>query len=88
MAHCPLPYSNPRLKSFGSLRHEDWVVPCTGDARTAKDALNFLLGFLDRFPVYEGRPFWIAGESYGGDCPGISSYASGAENTSSGFFRS
>ncbi|KAK9905794.1 hypothetical protein WJX75_006411 [Coccomyxa subellipsoidea] len=37
-----------------------------GDARTAKDALNFLLGFLDRFPVYEGRPFWIAGESYGG----------------------
>ena len=37
-----------------------------GDARTARDALMFLEGFLDRFPVYQGRPFWIAGESYGG----------------------
>lgn len=37
-----------------------------GDARTAYDALQFLLGFFDRFPVYAGRPFWIAGESYGG----------------------
>ena len=69
MAHRPLPYSNTRLNSFGSLWHEERVVPCTGDARTAKDALNFLLGFLDCFPVYEGRPFWIAGESYGGKGP-------------------
>ncbi|EIE23392.1 peptidase S10, serine carboxypeptidase [Coccomyxa subellipsoidea C-169] len=37
-----------------------------GDKRTANDALNFLLGFFDRFPAYDGRPFWIAGESYGG----------------------
>ena len=42
-----------------------------GDERTAADALQFLLGFFERFPVYDGRPFWIAGESYGGgnsDC--------------------
>ena len=37
-----------------------------GDVRTARDSLMFLKGFLDRFPVYQGRPFWIAGESYGG----------------------
>ncbi|CAL8472304.1 g11846 [Coccomyxa elongata] len=37
-----------------------------GDARTASDALAFILGFLDRFPAYIGRPFWVAGESYGG----------------------
>ena len=37
-----------------------------GDARTANDALKFLQGFMERFPAYQGRPFWIAGESYGG----------------------
>ena len=37
-----------------------------GDVRTARDSLMFLKGFLERFPVYQGRPFWIAGESYGG----------------------
>lgn len=37
-----------------------------GDARTARDSLTFVQGFLDRFPAYKGRPFWIAGESYGG----------------------
>ena len=39
----------------------------TGDERTASDALAFILGFLERFPSYIGRPFWIAGESYGGN---------------------
>lgn len=38
----------------------------TGDQRTAQDALQFLLGFFQRFPAYDGRPFWVAGESYGG----------------------
>ena len=41
-------------------------VSVTGDERTAEDAYQFLHGFLARFPQYVGRPFWIAGESYGG----------------------
>lgn len=42
------------------------VVLLPGDERTAEDAYQFLLGFLERFPQYAGRPFWLAGESYGG----------------------
>ena len=37
-----------------------------GDKRTAADTYVFLEGFLERFPAYVGREFWIAGESYGG----------------------
>ena len=37
-----------------------------GDERTAEDAYTFLQGFMARFPQYAGRPFWLAGESYGG----------------------
>jgi Serine carboxypeptidase len=25
----------------------------------------FLHAFVQRFPAYQGRPFWISGESYG-----------------------
>lgn len=42
------------------------AVRHVGDDRTAEDAYQFLLGFVERFPQYAGRPFWIAGESYGG----------------------
>lgn len=42
------------------------VAVTAGDERTAEDAYEFLLGFLARFPQYAGRPFWLAGESYGG----------------------
>ena len=41
------------------------AASCAGDYRSAADLLLFLRGFLERFPQYEGRPFWITGESYG-----------------------
>ncbi|KAL6607797.1 hypothetical protein ACP70R_040860 [Stipagrostis hirtigluma subsp. patula] len=36
------------------------------DEFVAKDAYNFLLNWLDRFPEYKDREFYIAGESYAG----------------------
>ncbi|KQJ86054.1 serine carboxypeptidase-like 40 [Brachypodium distachyon] len=38
----------------------------SGDKRTAVDAYIFLLNWLERFPEYKGRDFFIAGESYSG----------------------
>ncbi|CDY69856.1 BnaAnng31760D, partial [Brassica napus] len=38
----------------------------TGDSRTAKDSLQFLVQWLHRFPKYNRREIYITGESYAG----------------------
>ncbi|KAK8572524.1 hypothetical protein V6N12_028577 [Hibiscus sabdariffa] len=37
-----------------------------GDKRTAKDSYIFLINWLERFPQYKNRDFFITGESYAG----------------------
>ncbi|PRQ27615.1 putative carboxypeptidase D [Rosa chinensis] len=37
-----------------------------GDKRTAKDSYTFLVNWLERFPQYKSRDFFIIGESYAG----------------------
>ncbi|XP_059663519.1 serine carboxypeptidase 1-like [Cornus florida] len=37
-----------------------------GDKSTAKDAYTFLINWLERFPQYKTRDFYITGESYAG----------------------
>ncbi|KAK8607888.1 hypothetical protein V6N13_023333 [Hibiscus sabdariffa] len=37
-----------------------------GAKSTAKDAYTFILNWLERFPQYKSRDFYITGESYGG----------------------
>ena len=38
----------------------------TGDKSTAKDSYTFLINWLERFPQYKTRDFFITGESYAG----------------------
>ncbi|KAI3767368.1 hypothetical protein L2E82_17463 [Cichorium intybus] len=37
-----------------------------GDKQTAKDSYTFLINWLERFPEYKTRDFFITGESYAG----------------------
>ncbi|XP_057852771.1 serine carboxypeptidase II-2 isoform X2 [Cryptomeria japonica] len=38
----------------------------SGDRRTAEDSFIFLTNWLEKFPQYKNRDFYITGESYGG----------------------
>lgn len=38
----------------------------SGDKRTAQDSYTFLVNWLERFPEYKTREFFITGESYAG----------------------
>jgi len=38
----------------------------SGDKSTAKDSYVFLINWLERFPQYKTRDFYISGESYAG----------------------
>ncbi|KAL7256572.1 hypothetical protein ACSBR1_010498 [Camellia fascicularis] len=38
----------------------------TGDLRTAKDSLQFLIRWMERFPRYKSREVYLTGESYAG----------------------
>ncbi|WCJ35376.1 Serine carboxypeptidase 1 [Euphorbia peplus] len=38
----------------------------TGDKKTSEDSYTFLLNWLERFPKYKTRDFYITGESYAG----------------------
>ncbi|GAB4859906.1 calponin [Ancistrocladus abbreviatus] len=42
------------------------IFTATGDQSTAKDAYTFLINWLERFPQYKSRDFYITGESYAG----------------------
>jgi serine carboxypeptidase-like clade 2 len=37
-----------------------------GDYQASQDVLQFMLGFLERYPQYATRSFYLSGESYGG----------------------
>ncbi|KAK1354822.1 Carboxypeptidase [Heracleum sosnowskyi] len=36
----------------------------TGDTKAAEDAYTFMINWLERFPEYQNRDFFITGESY------------------------
>nr|CAB3457279.1 unnamed protein product [Digitaria exilis] len=59
------PFRSPAGVGFSFSRNTT-DYDTVGDQRTAEDAYVFLAKWLERFPEYKGRDFYIAGESYGG----------------------
>lgn len=55
--HC-----NGALSPLQLEHHTTTTTTTTGDNRTAYDTYFFLQGFLQRFPEFKGRKFWVAGE--------------------------
>lgn len=44
--------------------------PTAGDGNTTALHLASLLAFYERFPAFRGRPLFVAGHSYAGECQG------------------
>ncbi|KAE8702566.1 Serine carboxypeptidase-like 27 [Hibiscus syriacus] len=59
------PYAWNKLVNILFLESPADLYNC-GDKRTAEDAYAFLVNWLERFPQYKHRDFYIAGESYVG----------------------
>ncbi|GAV67698.1 Peptidase_S10 domain-containing protein [Cephalotus follicularis] len=49
--------------SYSNTSSDTYTV---GDKRTASDAYTFLINWIERFPRYKHRTFFLAGESYAG----------------------
>ncbi|KVH97340.1 Peptidase S10, serine carboxypeptidase [Cynara cardunculus var. scolymus] len=59
------PFRSPAGVGFSYSNSSSDYQNC-GDASTAADNYVFLLNWLERFPEYKGREFYISGESYAG----------------------
>lgn len=56
-------FSNPLLAGVGFSYSETPSDYTVGDYQASQDVLSFMLGFLERYPQYANRPFFVSGES-------------------------